>query len=64
MLPDYLELKTSGIRATWLGTTAAAAIIVMAAAVVWVLLVAGLVARYPLDRPRLGRYRLRLRVRP
>ncbi len=41
MLPDYLELKTSGIRSTWLGTTAAAAIIVMTAAVVWVLLVTG-----------------------
>ncbi|CDP87404.1 MULTISPECIES: DUF732 domain-containing protein [Mycolicibacterium] len=41
MLPDYLELKNSGIRSTWLGTTAAAAIIVMTAAVVWVLLVAG-----------------------
>ncbi|MGV0736115.1 DUF732 domain-containing protein [Mycobacterium syngnathidarum] len=41
MLPDYLELKTSGVRSTWLGTTAAAAIIVMTAAVVWVLLVAG-----------------------
>lgn len=41
MLPDYLELKTAGIRSTWLGTTAAAAIIVMTAAVVWILLVAG-----------------------
>lgn len=51
MLPDYLELKTSGIRATWLGTTAAAAIIVMTAAVVWVLLVAG---RRPPPSPEAG----------
>ncbi|OBB04491.1 hypothetical protein A5664_07300 [Mycolicibacterium fortuitum] len=51
MLPDYLELKTSGIRATWLGTTAAAAITMMAAAVVWVLLVAG---RRPPPPPEAG----------
>ncbi|MBP2455277.1 hypothetical protein JOF57_005190 [Mycolicibacterium lutetiense] len=51
MLPDYLELKTSGIRATWLGTTAAAAIIVLTAGVVWVLLVAG---RRPPPAPEAG----------
>ncbi len=38
-LPDYVELPPtrSGIRATWLGTTAATAIIVMVTAMVWVL---------------------------
>ncbi|MDF3341493.1 DUF732 domain-containing protein [Mycolicibacterium septicum] len=51
MLPDYLELKTAGIRSTWLGTTAAAVIIVMTAAVVWVLLVAG---RRPPPPPEAG----------
>jgi hypothetical protein len=39
-LPDYVEVPTSrsGIRATWLGTTAVTAIIVMVTAVAWVLL--------------------------